>query len=323
METTSSRWCDSLLDARLQSLILLPESDAYVKHEASYWAANTPLHPRYIVQPPTLGEVSEIVRVLANVDGLVDVRSGGHIQWMGSNNVDQGVMIDLGRMTDVTYDTGSKLASLQPGSRWGDVYEKFLDHLVCVTGGRDGNVDIDGFLNGGGNSYYAGMYGIACDNVANFEMILANGDIFNANARSHSDLWSALKGGSGNFGHPQDLWGGIRAASKSEGDQLAHFMVNVTDNNKKSPGHAYIVSYTFGPSALDILVAHAIVNTNGMINASEFREIQEIPVVIDDARSRSMVNMVDSHLLPSSQQNSNIDWQYLNYADQTQNPLKS
>jgi FAD/FMN-containing dehydrogenase len=61
-------------------------------------------------------------------------------------------------------------------------------------------VGTGGFLTGGGNSYYAGLYGMACDNVANFELVLANGDVLHANAKSHSDLWTALKGGSGNFG---------------------------------------------------------------------------------------------------------------------------
>ena len=187
-----------------------------------------------------------------------------------------------------------------------------MDHSVCVTGGRDGNVGIGGFLTGGGNSYYAEMYGLACDNVTNFEVVLASGDIVNANAESYSDLWTALKGGSGNFGivtrfdmytfPAQDLWGGIRAASRSKGDQLAQSMVNFTNNNEKNPGDAYIISYTFGPSAPDVLVAHVTVNTDGMINASAFGEIQEIPVVIDDIRSRSMANMAGSYLLPGSQQ---------------------
>jgi FAD/FMN-containing dehydrogenase len=312
MSTNTFTQYECLLKAKLQSLILLPESDAYVEREASYWAANVRLHPKCIVQPSTSEEVSRIVKVLANVDGLVAVRSGGHTQWAGSNDVDQGVTIDLGRMVDVTYDAQSKLASLQPGSRWGDVYKKLLNHSVCVTGGRDGNVGIGGFLTGGGNSYYAGLYGLACDNVANFEVVLANGDIINANAKSKSDLWTALKGGSGNFGivtrfdmytfPAHDLWGGIRAANRSKGDELAQTMVDFTDNNEKNPEGAYIINYTFGPSAPDVLVAHVIVDTNGVFNASAFREIQKVPVIMHDVKKRTMANMANSYLLPSNQQ---------------------
>jgi FAD/FMN-containing dehydrogenase len=312
MNTDRLSQCDRLVDAGLQSLLLLPDSDAYVKREASYWAANVPLHPKCIVQPLTTEDVSRVVKLLANAEGLVAIRSGGHTQWAGSNDVDQGVTIDLGRMTDVTYDAQSKLASLQPGSRWGGVYEKLQNHSVCVTGGRDGNVGIGGFLTGGGNSYYAGLHGLACDTIANFEVVLANGDVINANADSHSDLWTALKGGSGNFGivtrfdmyafPAHDIWGGIRAATRSEGDQLAQTMVDFTNDNKKNPEDAYIINYTFGPSGTDVLVAHVIVDTNGVANASAFKEIQKVPVIMDDVKQRSMANMANSYLLPSNQQ---------------------
>jgi len=304
--------CERLRDAGLQSLVLLPESDAYVKREATYWAKNVALNPSCIVQPRTSQDVSRVVKVLANADGLVALRSGGHTQWAGSNDIAQGVTIDLGRMTDVTYDARSKVASIQPGPRWGDVYDKLLKYSVCVTGGRDGNVGIGGFLTGGGNSYYAGLYGMATDNVVNFEVVLANGQIVNANAKSHPDLWTALKGGSGNFGivtrfdmatfPAHDLWGGIRVATRSEGDKLAHAMVDFTNKNEKNPEDAHIINYTYGPTGPDVVVAHVVVDTKGVVNAPAFREIQKIPVVMDDVKKRSMANMANSYLLPSHQQ---------------------
>lgn len=38
------------------------------------------------------------------------------------NNIAAGVTIDLGLMTQTTYNPETKLASLQPGGRWADVY---------------------------------------------------------------------------------------------------------------------------------------------------------------------------------------------------------
>ena len=68
-------------------------------------------------------------------------------------------------------------------------------------------------------SFFAPRYGFACDNVVNFEVVLASGDIVDANARENPDLWFALKGGSNNFGvvtrfdlrtfQQGKLWGGI------------------------------------------------------------------------------------------------------------------
>jgi hypothetical protein len=39
-----------------------------------------------------------------------------------------------------------------------------------------------------------------CDNVVNYEVVLASGEIINANSRENHDLWIALKGGGNNLG---------------------------------------------------------------------------------------------------------------------------
>lgn len=49
-------------------------------------------------------------------------------------------------------------------------------------------------------SFHTNSRGFACDNVGNFEVVLADGSIVNANAEENSDLWRSLKGASGNFG---------------------------------------------------------------------------------------------------------------------------
>lgn len=70
----------------------------------------------------------------------------------------------------------------------------------------------------GGISFWSPRKGFVCDNILNYEVVLADGSIINANAEEHADLWLALKGGSSNFGivtrfdirtFPQgDIWGG-------------------------------------------------------------------------------------------------------------------
>jgi FAD/FMN-containing dehydrogenase len=52
----------------------------------------------------------------------------------------------------------------------------------------------------GGISYFGAAHGFGCDLVSNFEIVLANGAISNANARENPGLFTALKGGSNNFG---------------------------------------------------------------------------------------------------------------------------
>ena len=52
----------------------------------------------------------------------------------------------------------------------------------------------------GGISFFSPRYGFTCDNVVNYEIVLANGEIVNANTTSQPELFAALKGGQNNFG---------------------------------------------------------------------------------------------------------------------------
>ncbi|KAI8937380.1 hypothetical protein NX059_006584 [Plenodomus lindquistii] len=65
-----------------------------------------------------------------------------------------------------------------------------------VAGGRGSTVGVGGFLLGGGISDYASRVGLSCDNVINFEVVLADGHIVNANKNTNADLFTALKGSS-------------------------------------------------------------------------------------------------------------------------------
>ncbi|KAI4593427.1 hypothetical protein KJ359_009317 [Pestalotiopsis sp. 9143b] len=117
-----------------------------------------------------------------------------------SNNVHDGVTIDFGYMNTTTYDPQTNIASIQPGERWGSVYNMLQPFGVSVAGGRQTPVGVAGFLLGGGNSYYNNARGWGCDSVVSFEVVLADGRVVDASATENRDLWIALKGGSGNLG---------------------------------------------------------------------------------------------------------------------------
>ena len=103
-------------------------------------------------------------------------------------------------MNATTYDESEQVASIQPGTSWGPVYETLAPYNVVPVGGRADVVGVGGFVTGGGYSFHTGVRGFACDSVVNFEVVLGDGSIVNANSGENADLWKALKGGSGNFG---------------------------------------------------------------------------------------------------------------------------
>ncbi|KXH39807.1 6-hydroxy-D-nicotine oxidase [Colletotrichum salicis] len=128
------------------------------------------------------------------------IRGGGHMTWAGDSNIGEGVTIDISLVNQVEYSSETKVASIGAGALWRDVYSALEPFGTTAPGGRTSTVGVAGFLTGGGNNFLSADVGLGCDNVVNFEVVLASGETVNANRETHSDLHKALKGGSSNFG---------------------------------------------------------------------------------------------------------------------------
>lgn len=201
--------------------------------------------------------------------------------------VDNGVTIDLGLMNQTTYNTETQVASIPPGTRWRGVYEALDPLNVTVPGGRAASVGVAGFLSGGGNSFYSARKGFACDNVVNFEVVLASGEVINANATDNTDLFQALKGGQSNFGvitrfdmqgfDAPLLWGGVVQYNKTTGPQQIDAYVNWTANLNNFTQGSAILFWSYQPSLKDIIIIEAYDDTTGAVAASGYDEFLAIP----------------------------------------------
>ncbi|ORY04456.1 FAD binding domain-containing protein, partial [Clohesyomyces aquaticus] len=167
----------------------------------SYYSAQEgPLQPKCIVKPETSIQVSKAVKVLTKTQATNNqscpfaVPGGDHTPYTGSGNIDGDITIDLRSMRGITVNESQGSVSLGPGLLWGEVYAK-LDPLGISMTLCNTNVWLPG-----GISLFSGRYGLVCDNVINYEIVLAGGRIINTNQHQHIDLRNALHGGSNNFG---------------------------------------------------------------------------------------------------------------------------
>ncbi|KAL3449126.1 hypothetical protein BJX65DRAFT_306191 [Aspergillus insuetus] len=156
--------------------------------------------PLCVIQPESPEDISRIVQVVREYQCQFAVKGGGHGNHAGASSIQDGLLIDMSRISGVTLSDDESIAGIGAGARWIDVYGVLEEKGLAVVGGRASTVGVGGFTLGGGISFLSRRYGWALDNVANYELVLANGTITDVNQSSHPDLFFALRGGGNNFG---------------------------------------------------------------------------------------------------------------------------
>jgi len=97
----------------------------------------------------------------------------------------------------VDHDNG--IAYIEAGLQWIDIYPKLAPFIPVA--GTCPYVGVMGFTLGGGYSMLSRSYGLASDNVIEFQMVDASGRLLTINQNTYPDLFWALRGiGGGNLG---------------------------------------------------------------------------------------------------------------------------
>jgi FAD/FMN-containing dehydrogenase len=155
--------------------------------------------PALIARVRSARDVSEAIRFATANDLPLAVRGGGHSVG-GFSMIDDAVVVDCSLMREVQVDPDARTIVAGPGCRWSDVDAAAGAHGLATPGGTISSTGIAGFTLGGGLGFLSKMYGMACDNLVDAEVVLASGDIVRANERENPDLFWAIRGGGGNFG---------------------------------------------------------------------------------------------------------------------------
>ncbi|KAH7356008.1 FAD binding domain protein [Pyrenochaeta sp. MPI-SDFR-AT-0127] len=156
--------------------------------------------PSLIFQPTSAKEVAIALLLCRQSNIKFAVKSGGHAAMKGASSTDEGVVLDLKNLNSVVLSENKTIAKIGAGNKWKQVFEELEKHGLAVAGGRAGDVGVGGYSLGGGISFFASARGWACDNIRNYELVTANGDILDVNYHSYPDLFWALRGGGNNFG---------------------------------------------------------------------------------------------------------------------------
>lgn len=178
---------------------VLVATDELFHTSRQVWNGAVDRHPLVIARCVDDGDVAAAVRVARELDLPLCVRGGGH-DWAGRSVRDGGVVLDLSRMNEVTVHADSATATVQGGTRAGDLVAAAHRYGFAPVTGTVSAVGVVGLTLGGGYGLLNGRHGLALDNLVEARVVLADGTRATASAGENPDLHWALRGGGGNFG---------------------------------------------------------------------------------------------------------------------------
>ncbi|KAF9038014.1 glucooligosaccharide oxidase [Panaeolus papilionaceus] len=172
--------------------------------DLGYASAIIPYNERFMFKPAAVTfprntqDVSTIVKISGRYNVTVTARSGGHSYI--ANGLDGKVVVDLASFKKFSVDPRTKIATLGPGIRLGDLILQLNAVGRAMPHGLCPYVALGGHAGHGGYGHTSRQWGLTLDVIESLEVVLADGKIVTASKSSHPDLFWALRGASSSFG---------------------------------------------------------------------------------------------------------------------------
>jgi FAD/FMN-containing dehydrogenase len=186
------------LDSRVQGRLLGPGDQGW-NEAVAIWNGMAARLPALVLQPTSAHDVAAAVSFAREHSLLLSVKGGGH-NIAGTSIAEDGLVLDMSGMRQVTVDPDAKLAHVEPGCLLGEIDQATQAHGLATVLGFVSETGVAGLTLGGGFGYLARRFGWTVDNLVEVEVVGADGQLRIANRNEHPELFWALRGGGGNFG---------------------------------------------------------------------------------------------------------------------------
>ncbi|MBC7894156.1 MAG: FAD-binding oxidoreductase [Cytophagaceae bacterium] len=198
---SARRTTDADVDALRKALRgpLIDASHADYDAARRVWNGNIDRRPQLIARCTCIEDVQAAVNFARHTGIHLSVRGGGHSA-PGYGTNDDGLVIDLSPMKDITVDKANETVKAEGGVLWGELDAATQAFGLATTGGTVSNTGIGGLALGGGLGWLMGKHGLVIDNLLAADVVTANGDRHHASVTENPDLFWAIRGGGGNFG---------------------------------------------------------------------------------------------------------------------------
>ncbi len=178
---------------------LLRPADPRYKEARTIWNGMVARNPGLIVRCATVQDVQATIRAAHSASALTAIRCGGH-SLAGHSTCNDGIVVDLSPMRSVSVNQESRRARFSGGCLLGDVDRATQAAGLVFPAGVVSQTGAAGLVLGGGYGWLTRGFGMSCDNVEAFTLVVPDGSVVRATETENADLFWALRGGGGNFG---------------------------------------------------------------------------------------------------------------------------
>ena len=155
--------------------------------------------PQAVARPRGVIETVAIVNAARELGLRIAPQGSGHNAGpLGS--LDDTLIMKFDRMKAVDIDVDARRARVEAGARWWDLTPQASEAGLAALHGSSPEINITGYSLGGGVGWMARKHGLQTNHLTAIEIVTADGEYRRVDADNDSELFWALRGGSGNFG---------------------------------------------------------------------------------------------------------------------------
>ena len=183
----------------LKGTLVRPTSASYATAKQLFQPRFDSIHPQAVVECASVADVQHAIAFARQHSIRIAPRSGGH-SYAGYSS-GPGMVIDVTRLSHISVDAATGVATVGAGARLIDVYHAMAGAGRAMPGGTCPTVGIAGLALGGGQGVVGRKYGLTCDAMTSVQIVDADGRSLQCDAAHNPDLfWASRGGGGGNFG---------------------------------------------------------------------------------------------------------------------------
>jgi hypothetical protein len=170
--------------------------DAGYDNARAAWNLMVDQRPVFVAEPRTADDIAAVVRFAVDNGLRVAPQGTGHNAQARSGS-DESILLNTRLMRGVEIDFERRSARVEAGALCVDLTAPASELGLAALAGSSPDVGLVGYTLGGGIGWLARAFGMCCNSVLSFDVVTGDGEQLHVDAGNHTELFWALRGGTG------------------------------------------------------------------------------------------------------------------------------